>query len=246
VQSATDVHHHIAAALLPQAAPVLHDPTALHTAVDMLTPYPAMVQSLIGALLLPHQRLTTGFLGRHEDSTWGSVQARNPRSCNTRLPAGRGEGVASAMDLSCLRPPCVSLSKRMVSGALTSRTFFTVWSFVLPLEHAVCAAGSWGRPICRPVMGKRGEAGGGSRGVDASSGVATVAASASVTPSRWARSVSERVGASPRVRRAVRSAGRRTWSHYTPSRVGMLAHFIAWGAGEGLHDALHGHHYPKG
>src|SRR5713226_10734914 len=67
-------------------------------------------------------------------ATWGSVKARKPRSCNNRLPAGKGYGVASAMRLSCTRPPQVSLRKRMMSRALTSRTFFTVWSFFLPLE----------------------------------------------------------------------------------------------------------------
>src|SRR2546422_10569411 len=55
----------------------------------------------------------------------------------------------------------------------------------------------------RPVMGKRGEAGAAldaaATGVaSSSSGVITVAASASETPSRWARAVRERAGASPR------------------------------------------------
>src|SRR2546425_4600816 len=68
----------------------------------------------------------------------------------------------------------------------------------------------------RPVMGKRGEAGAAAgtatTGAGASSsGTTTVAASASVTPSRWARAVSEQVGASPRVRSAASSTGKRTW-----------------------------------
>jgi hypothetical protein len=59
-----------------------------------------------------------------------------------------------------------------------------------------------------PVMGKRGEAG---VGVGSSaSGVTTAAASASETPRRWARAVRERAGASPRLRRAARSTGKRT------------------------------------
>ena len=68
----------------------------------------------------------------------------------------------------------------------------------------------------RPVMGKRGEAGV-TAGTEAtgvgssSSGTTTVAASASETPRRWARADSERAGASPRVRRAARNAGNRTW-----------------------------------
>ena len=55
------------------------------------------------------------------------------------------------------------------------------------------------------VMGKRGDA------RASSDGTTTVAAaSASATPSRCARTVRERAGASPRVRSAASSAGRRT------------------------------------
>src|SRR5713101_8300621 len=66
-----------------------------------------------------------------------------------------------------------------------------------------------------PVMGKRGEAGAAAGTVATGGGsssepTTTVAASASATPSRWARAANERVGASPRVRRAASSAGKRT------------------------------------
>src|SRR5262249_9516443 len=71
-----------------------------------------------------------------------------------------------------------------------------------------------------PVRGKGGEAcsavgptattGAGS----SASGVTTAAASASVTPSRCARALRERAGASPRVRSAASSTGRRTWIHW--------------------------------
>src|SRR2546426_2064701 len=64
----------------------------------------------------------------------------------------------------------------------------------------------------RPVMGKRGEAGAEARGTDSSSrGATTVATSASETPSRWARAVRERAGASPRARSAASSTGKSTW-----------------------------------
>ena len=67
----------------------------------------------------------------------------------------------------------------------------------------------------RAVMGKRGEAGAvagmGATGASSSSrGATTVATSASETPSRCARAVRERAGASPRVRRAASSTGKRT------------------------------------
>src|SRR2546426_12218730 len=69
-------------------------------------------------------------------------------------------------------------------------------------------------PPFRAVMGKRGDAGAAAgpvaTGVGSSSGATMVAASASETPSRWARAVRERAGASPRARSAASSAGRRT------------------------------------
>src|SRR5262249_30657859 len=69
-----------------------------------------------------------------------------------------------------------------------------------------------------PSWAKGGEAGTatgmGATGAGSSSrGTTTVAASASETPRRWARAVRERAGASPRVRSAASSAGKRTWIH---------------------------------
>jgi len=64
------------------------------------------------------------------------------------------------------------------------------------------------------VMGKRGAAGTAvgtaTTGAGSSSGATTIAASSSETPSRWARAVRERAGASPRVRSAASSAGKST------------------------------------
>jgi hypothetical protein len=70
-------------------------------------------------------------------------------------------------------------------------------------------------PPFGPVMGKRGDADAAAGPVltgagVSSSGTTTVAASASETPSRCARAVRVRAGASPRVRSAASSAGRRT------------------------------------
>jgi hypothetical protein len=73
-------------------------------------------------------------------------------------------------------------------------------------------------PPFGPVMGKRGaaDAAAGAEDVGAacrcssSNETTTVAASATETPSRWARVVRERAGASPRVRSAANRAGKRT------------------------------------
>ena len=69
------------------------------------------------------------------------------------------------------------------------------------------------------VMGKRGDAGGVAGpatpgiGSSSTSGVTTLAASASETPMRCARAVKERAGASPRARSAASNAGKRMWIH---------------------------------
>src|SRR5947208_13193532 len=67
VQGTAEFHHQITDTLLPQADPVFHDATALHTAVDMLDPQPTLVERLVRPLLLPRERLAAGFLRRHED-----------------------------------------------------------------------------------------------------------------------------------------------------------------------------------
>jgi hypothetical protein len=46
MQGTTEFHHQIANTLLPQADPVFPDAAALHTAVDMLDPQPAVVQGI--------------------------------------------------------------------------------------------------------------------------------------------------------------------------------------------------------
>ena len=90
MQGTAEFHHQIADTWLPQAEPVFDNATALYTAVDMLDPQPALVQSLIGQLLLQGEFPARGFLVGMRISTWGSVNARKPKSCNSRLPAGKG------------------------------------------------------------------------------------------------------------------------------------------------------------
>src|SRR5439155_13005833 len=67
VQGTAELHHEIADALLPQPDPVFHNATTLHTAVDMLNPQSAVVERLVGQLLLQGQLRTAWLLRRHED-----------------------------------------------------------------------------------------------------------------------------------------------------------------------------------
>ena len=79
MQSTAEFHHEIADAVLPQPNPVFDDTAALHTAVDMLNPQPAVVQSLVGPLLLQWQLLAAGFPGRHEDLHLGQCKRQETK-----------------------------------------------------------------------------------------------------------------------------------------------------------------------
>src|SRR6266700_6304504 len=65
------------------------------------------------------------------------------------------------MRRSWVRPPWVSLRKRMTSKALTSRTFLTVWSFFLPLNTRPVEEGPGGGRCA--VRSRHGHKGGGGR-----------------------------------------------------------------------------------
>ena len=53
MQGTANFHYDIADALFPQPAPIFDDAATLDTAVDMLDAEPAIVQGLVGELLLP-------------------------------------------------------------------------------------------------------------------------------------------------------------------------------------------------
>jgi hypothetical protein len=131
-------------------------------------------------------------------ATSGSVNARKPRSCKSRLPAGKGEGVASAIGVAQEEDKEKGIDQQDIFDGVV--LFLAAITF--GLFRRVLGADD---PPFRPVMGKRGEAGAAAgtmpTGADASiSGVTTDATSVSETPRRCARAVRERAGASPRVR----------------------------------------------
>jgi hypothetical protein len=105
MQGTAEFHHDIADARLPQTDPVFDNATALDTAVDMLDPQPAVVQGLVGHFCSRVSSWPRGFLVGMPSSAWGRGKARQPGSCNSGLPAGKGYGVASAIRLSWTRPP---------------------------------------------------------------------------------------------------------------------------------------------
>src|SRR5712692_3325502 len=184
MQGTADFHHQIAAAFLPQTDPVFDNATALDAAVDMFDPQPTVRERLIRSVLLPCQLLATGFLGRHEDCHVGQREGQETQILQQPAPCGQGirRRVGHAFIMHAASPGITEKEDDAPLGA---------------------------------VMGKRGEvgttAGAATRGGRSSStGITTVAASASDTPNRCARAVRDRVGASPRARSAASNTGRRT------------------------------------
>jgi hypothetical protein len=68
-----------------------------HTAVDMLHAQSAMVERLIGPLLLHGQLLATGFLGGHEELDLGQGERQEPQTLQEPAPRWQGipQGIAT-------------------------------------------------------------------------------------------------------------------------------------------------------
>src|SRR5215813_8262677 len=217
MQGTADLHHEIADARLPQADPVFHNPTPLDAAVDVLDPEPPLVERLVGQVLLQGQLPTAGLLRRHEDRHLRKREGQEAQIL--QQPTPRREWVGSGLsDAQIMDPAAVGVAqKEDREQGIDEQDIFDGVVFFLPAITLLLFTRVLGPDDAsfRAVMGTRGEAGAvavtGAPGAgSSSSGATTVAASASETPSRWARALRERAGASPRVRMAARSPGRRT------------------------------------
>src|SRR6266446_5811911 len=217
MQGTAEFHHEIADTVLPQPDPVFDDTTALDATVDMLDPQPTLVQGLVGQLLLQGQLLTAWLRRRHENLHLRERERQEAQILQQPTPSrervGGGLSDAQIMDTAAVGVAQKEDDEERIDE---QDIFDGVVSFLAAITRFLFSSilGADDAPL-RPVMGKRGEAGAVAgvvaTGVASSAcGVTTVAASASETPRRWARAVRERAGASPRVRRAASSAGRRT------------------------------------
>jgi hypothetical protein len=217
MQGTADLHHHIADALLPEADPIFHNATALHATVDMLDAEPTLVQGLVRLLLLQGQLRTAWLLHRHENYHLRECERQEAQIL--QQPTASREWVGGGLsDAQIMDTAAIGLAqKEDQEEGIDEQDIFDGVVLFLPaitigLFNRVLGADD--ASFC-PVMGKRGEAGvaagTATMGADSpSSGTPTVAASVSETPSRCARAVRERAGASPRARSAARRAGRRT------------------------------------
>ena len=211
VQGTTEFHHQITDSLLPQADPVLHDATALDTAVDMLDAQPTVVQGLVGPLLCQGEVLAAGFLGRHEDHHLRERERQEPQILQE--PTSRWQGIRRGVPNGLImRAAAIRVTEKKddKEGIDEQDIFHCVVFFLAAITRGLFrrVLGADDPPF-RPGMGKRGDTGGAGGtappgvGSSSASGVITVAASASETSKRCAKAVRERAGASPRVRRAV-------------------------------------------
>src|SRR5262249_20317089 len=162
------------------------------------------------------QLLAAGCLGRHEDHHLRERERQEPQILQE--PAPRWQGIRRRVcNGLIMRAAAIGVAQEednqqgIDEQDIFYRVVFFLAAITLFLFSRVLGADD---PPLGPVMGKRGEsgvvAGAATTEGGSSSSAPTTEAAASETPSRCARAANERVGASPRVRRAASSTGRST------------------------------------
>jgi hypothetical protein len=133
MQGTTDFHDHIAHARLLQTAGVTDDTAALDAAVDVLDADAAARDPPIGRFLRPREDSAPGLFRGHDDLDL--VERERQEAEILEQPAARGQGIGRGIGNPFIVGTAgkVSLRKRIVSAALMSSTFFTVWHLFLPL-----------------------------------------------------------------------------------------------------------------
>src|SRR5262249_16276425 len=214
MQGTTEFHHQIAGARLPQADPVFDDTATLDTAVDVLDPQPPLVERLVGPLLLQGQFLTAGLLRRHEDRHFRERE-RQQAPILQQPAAGRERGGSGFRNAQIMGAAArgVAQEEDEEQGIDQQDIFYRMVLFLAAITRLLFSRVLGADDASfRPVMGKRGASemitgvvttGAGSSCKESMTGAASI----SETPSRWARAVRGRAGASPRVRRAASNAG---------------------------------------
>src|SRR5262249_34302747 len=181
------------------------DATALHTAVDVLDAQPPLVARLVRPLVLPRQLLAAGFLRRHEDLYLRERERQEPQILQE--PAPRRQGIRRRVGNGLIMGAAaigVTEEEDDEQRIHEQDVFDGVVFFLAAITRFLFSSvlGADDAPF-RPVMGKRGDARGTAGtatpgvGSCSTSGVTTVAASASATPRRCAKAVREPARASP-------------------------------------------------
>jgi len=176
-----------------------------------------MVQSLVRPLLRSCEVCAARLLGRHEDLHLRERERQEAQILQEPAPRGQGRGRRLG------KPLVVDVAftgvtekedreGRIDHQDIVHRVVFFLAALTCGLLSSVLGADD--APL-GAVMGKRGDTGVAAGSVPAGLGSSTSGAtrgpvSVSETPRRCAKAVRERAGASPRVRKAASSAGKRT------------------------------------
>jgi hypothetical protein len=189
------------------------DTAALDTAVDGLEADAAARHAPLGGLLCPRERPAPRLLGGPAARDLGAPEREDTAILEHRAACGQGIGGRRRHPLGVGAArvgvaPAAAREDGMDQPPMLHGMAGLLATITAPLLQRVL--GALEAPF-RPGMAHRGEAtagrgaaaGSGAGGDDAAGGTTRVAASASVTPRRWASSCQERLGASPRARRVA-------------------------------------------
>jgi hypothetical protein len=218
MQRTADVHDEIADSRLPQAAGVLDDATALHTAVHVLNAYTPAGHAPIGGFLCTCEGTPPRLLGWYDDLDLR--ERKRQKAQILEQPAACGQGVRGGIGNALIMgAPGIGLTEtdNRARGVdqqhVLHRMAFVLAAITAPLLSRILGAHE--APF-RPIVPNRGEAGAGAAaGASAGDegpavGMTRAAALASATPRRWANSCTDRLGASPRARSVARTTTKRT------------------------------------
>jgi len=207
MQRTADFHEQVTDAGLPEAADVVNDAAALDAAVHMLDADTPAGNAPIGSFLRACEGAPPRLLRRHDH--FDLRERKRQKAEILEQPAPRGQGIQGPIGNPLLVDASgISLTEKENHERRIDQQH--VFDCVALLLAAITARllsrilGALDAPFS-PVVPKRGEAGAGS-----SVGSTMAAASASTLPRRKAKSVKERVGASPSVRNVARRTTKRT------------------------------------
>ena len=220
MQRTADFHDQIADADLPEAIGVMDDAAALDATVDVLDPDPATGDAPIGPFLGAREGPTPWLLGGHDDLD--VVECEGQEAEILEQPAPRGQGVRGGIG-NALIVGAASVSvtekedreRRVDQQHVFQRvTLFLAAIIALLLSRIL---GALDAPF-GPIVAKRGEGAAGvgatagrrAGGTGSAVGTTRAAASASVTPIRWANACKDRLGVSPKARSVACSTPNRT------------------------------------
>jgi hypothetical protein len=215
-----EFHDQIADADLPEAIGVMDDAAALDATVDVLDPDPATGDAPIGPVLGAREGPTPWLLGGHDDLD--VVACEGQAAEILEQPAPRGQGVRGGIGHArIVGAASVSVTEKEDRERRVDQphVFQRVTRFLAAIIALLLSRilGALEAPF-GPLVATRGEGAAGvgatagrlAGGTGSAVGTTRAAASASVTPIRWANACKDRLGVSPKARSVACSTPNKT------------------------------------